>query len=141
MSLKPIPSPAELRSMTPPQVDEYFADVYDEDYRLRQERGYAMDAVRREAGARQDYGSRMWSMTFAEALDKLKGADSRALRDLAEAERRLKKLPKDRKRCWTLSSHGAAAGPGPTWSPTATYTVTSTALPVTRGSSPRGSPG
>ena len=100
MSLKPIPSAAELRSMTPPQVDEHFANVYDEEYRLGEKRYRAVQGVFPEAGAKKLYERRMWSMTFAEALlkvqefarNKPQGSAAQVLREIAEVDRELADL-------------------------------------------------
>jgi hypothetical protein len=91
MSLKPIPSAAELALLTPPQVDEHFANVYEEEHRLEVDRLRAVEAILREAGARRNY-QRRWDMTFSEALAAVENLGARGkdvLRHLAQVDREI----------------------------------------------------
>lgn len=101
MTLKPIPSASELRLLTEPQIDEHFANVYEEEYRLEQERHTAVMQIYPVAGARRLYGhGERWSMTFSEAMDRITsladnspGSDAaRVLRGIAASDRALTAL-------------------------------------------------
>jgi mono/diheme cytochrome c family protein len=76
-------------------VDEHFANVYEEEHRLEQNRLSAIEHILHVAGARRDYQTRRWSMTFGEALTKLERPNSegaRALQGLAEVDRKIADL-------------------------------------------------
>lgn len=103
MSLKPIPSAAALMKMSPTEVDDLFADVYDEEGRLYGLRAAACERVFDAAGARKDYNRSRWgtwNMTFAEALETVRakagespeGSAGRALAGLTKIDQDLQAL-------------------------------------------------
>jgi mono/diheme cytochrome c family protein len=95
MSLKQVPTAAELTRLTPPQVDDIFADVYEEEHRLETNRLRAVESILLEAGARRDYQSRAWDMTFSEALATVENLGARGkdvLRHLAQVDREIAAL-------------------------------------------------
>ena len=95
MNLKPVPSAAELRYLTPTGVDEHFANVYEEEHRLEQDRLSAVEHILHVAGARRDYQTRRWSMSFGEALVKLETCGyegAHALRGLGQVDRQIADL-------------------------------------------------
>lgn len=103
MTLKPIPSPAVLMKMSPTDVDDLFADVYDEENRLHGLRAGACESVFIAAGARKDYNRSRWgtwNTTFADALDTVRtvaavspqGTSAMALARLEKIDRDLQQL-------------------------------------------------
>lgn len=94
MSLKPIPSAADLKYLTPTDVDEHFANVYEEEHRLEQNRLHAVTGILYAAGASKDYRTGRWTMTFGEALTKLEtqGTGKQEQLDLSKVDREIADL-------------------------------------------------